>query len=366
MDEGRLDERTLTDGADDPLRFDRIRTSPIAGVRPRLGVSVPGAIGGVLLIGALAFGANLGATRSLSDTGTSSGSPDTAIVEDVPKDAADEPTDRPGDEPTKPDPTQVTKPVDESSDEEPASGPDAAATEKPEPTAKPTLKPEPKTTPRPTKKPEPEPTAKPVLSLSLSVKEGAVLIDWGACEDDGAQVYKVVRSTDSTVKWPTDENDDLIAAVTVGGSTKTWDQHAAPGKKAWYRVFCLRHTEDGYKVQAATAAKAIEAPDEPEPTPKPTPEHEPSALWIEAGADGGNVALSWEACGGEGFSHYRVLRKTGDDAQVVGEIENASTTTYVDDGLEAGTYHYAVQCKGHVGDDWTLLGSTAWTTVTVE
>lgn len=379
MDEGRLDERTLTDGADDALRFDRVRTSPIAGVRPRSGVSLAAAIGGVLLIGTLAFGANLGMSRLLSEPGTDETGPETAIVESEPTGGTpDEPVDAPADVPSdEPDAAEASEPDGEPSDEKPTSEPDAEATDKsetePGPTPKPTAKPEPKATPKatpkptpkPTQKPEPAPTAKPVLSLSLAIKEGAVFIDWGACEVDGAQVYKVVRSTDSTVNWPAGENDDLIAAVEVGGSTKAWDEHAAPGRKAWYRVFCVRRTQDGYKVLAATAVKAIEAPDEPEPTPKPTPEPV-SALWIEAGADGGSVVLSWEACNGEGFSHYRVLRKTGDDAQVIAEIENASTTTYVDDGLEAGTYHYAVQCKGHVGDDWTLIGSTEWATVTVE
>lgn len=388
MDYEGPDDPAETDEADGPIDFERTRTSPIAGVRPRLGVSVPGAIGGVLLIGALAFGANLGATRLLSDIGTTTDGPDSAVIETDPMDVPDEPADDPGDKPAEPDPGGANEP----GDEEPTSEPDADATGKPEAepdtTAKPTEKPEPKATPRPTEKPDaeptakptakpapeptekpaPEPTAKPVLSLAVSVKEGAILIDWGACKVDGAQVYKVVRSTDLTVKWPAGENDVLIAAVEVGGSTRAWDEHAAPGKKAWYRVFCVRHTEGGYKVLAATTAKSVEAPDEPEPTPKPTrePQPAPSALWIDAGVDGGNVVISWEACEHEGFSHYRVLRKAGDDAQVIAEIEIASTTTYVDDGLEAGTYHYAVQCKGHVGDDWTLLGSTEWATVTVE
>ena len=394
MDHEGPDDPIQADEWDGPMEFERTRPSPIAGVRPRLGVSVPAALGGVLLIGALAFGANLGATRLLSSAGPNGDGTDSAVVEtepnDEPADAeVDEPTDEPANEPAdepadEPDPTDATEPVDEHDDEEPASEPDADATEKPEsepdPTAKPTEKPEPKPTPRPTEKPdadptakptekpEPEPTAKPVLSLSLAIKEGAVFIDWGACEVDGAQVYKVVRSSDSTVKWPAGDNDDLIAAVEVGGSTRAWDEHAAAGKKVWYRVFCLRHTDDGYKVLAATAAKGIETPDEPEPTPKPTPEPqpEPSALWIEAGIDEGNVVVSWEACEGDAFSHYRVLRKADGDAQVIAEIENASTTTYVDDGLESGTYHYAVQCKGHVGDDWFLLGASEWATVTVE
>jgi outer membrane biosynthesis protein TonB len=380
MDHEGPEEPIQADEADGPREFDRIRTSPVAGVRRRLGISVPGAIGGVLLIGALAFGSNLG-PRYEPDRVADAGGADTAVVETEPTKAplgetdADEPTAGPdGIEP------DAEEPTDKPDAEEPTDKPDAPAaepTEKPEPDAmpkaierpepKPTDKPEPKPTPKPTEKPEPEPTAKPVLSLTLAVKEGAIFIDWGTCNVDGAGVYKVVRSTDSTVKWPAGDNDELIAATEVGGSTKAWDEHAAPGKKAWYRVFCVRKTEDGYKVLAASAAKSIVAPaEEPEPTPKPTPTPEPADLAIEAGVDGGNVVVHWEACGGETFSHYRILRRAGDDAQVIAEIENAGTTTYVDDGLEPGTYQYAVQCKGHVGDDWFLLGASGWATVTVE
>ena len=30
------------------------------------------------------------------------------------------------------------------------------------------------------------------------------------------------------------------------------------------------------------------------------------------------------------------------------------------------TYRYLVQSKGHIGDDWVLLGTTEWVTVSVE
>jgi outer membrane biosynthesis protein TonB len=381
MDHDGPDDPTQADDAGGPHEFDRIRTSPVAGVQRRLGVSVPGAIGGVLLIGALAFGSNLG-PRYEPDRVADAGRSDTAVVETEPTEApdgepeADKPAAGPGE--TEPeDVPGVDEPASEPDAKEPTDAPDADPTEKPEPDAtpkaterpepKPTERPEPKPTPKPTEKPEPAPTAKPVLSLTLAVKEGAIFIDWGTCNVDGADVYKVVRSTDSTVKWPAGDGDELIAATEVGGSTKAWDEHAAPGKKAWYRVFCVRKTEDGYKVLAASATKSIVAPaDKPEPTPKPTPAPEPADLAIEAGTDGGNVVVHWEACGGETFSHYRILRKAGDDAQVIAEIENAATTTYVDDGLEPGTYQYAVQCKGHVGDDWFLLGASGWATATVE
>lgn len=84
-------------------------------------------------------------------------------------------------------------------------------------------------------------------------------------------------------------------------------------------------------------------------------------MWLEAGVDGGAVVLHWEKCTRDGFSHYRILRKAAGEATAIAEVENASTTTYVDHNVEAGVeYHYLVQCKGHVGDTWPLLGTTGW------
>jgi hypothetical protein len=166
--------------------------------------------------------------------------------------------------------------------------------------------------------------------------------------------------SDETVKWPAGDNDTLVAAIEVGGKTAAWDEHAPAGKKAWYRVFCVRHTEDGYKVLTSSAAKSITAPAE-----KPAPE--PKSMWIDVAVDGGHVVVTWEACGGDQFSHYRILRKTGEGTTVVAEIENAGSTTWVDESVEVGgTYKYLVQSKGKIEGSWVLLGSTDWAVVTVE
>jgi hypothetical protein len=208
-------------------------------------------------------------------------------------------------------------------------------------------------------KPDAQPTAPPAMGLTLAVKEGAIYIDFTECKVDGAQYYKVVRSSDSTVKWPAGDNDTLVAAVAIGGRTAAWDEHAPAGKKAWYRVFCVRHTEDGYKVLNSSPARSITAP-----AAKPAPE--PKAMWIEVTVEGGHVVVHWEGCGGDLFSHYRILRKTGDSTTVVAEIENAGVTTWVDESVEAGgTYTYLVQAKGTMDGSYVLLGSTDWAAVTV-
>jgi hypothetical protein len=213
-------------------------------------------------------------------------------------------------------------------------------------------------TPKPTEKPVA--TTSPALGLTLAVKEGAIYIDFSECKAAGAEYYKVVRSSDSTVKWPAGQNDTLVAAVGMDGKTAAWDKDAPSGKKAWYRVFCVRHAEEGYKVLASSAAKGITAP-----VKDPAPE--PKAMWIEVSTDGGKAVVHWEACGSEQFSHYRILRRTGEGTTVVAEIESAGATTWVDETVEAGgTYKYLVQSKGVMEGSYVLLGSTDWAVVTVE
>jgi hypothetical protein len=364
------DELEPLDDVLTPDSVDRIGPAPVKQRHhrgtARLGLSVPGAVGGVLLIGAIAFGANAGLTASTrEDAASDAGATTTTIVDRAPDrgvalvDEQGNPVDEPpSGPPQEPAPTPV----------EPETDPTATAAPEQEPEKDPTPKPDkPKQdpTPKPDKpKPEPKTEPKPAkLGLELAIKDGAILVDWTTCEVDGADYYKVVRSTDSTVKWPTGDGDELIAAVEIGGKTKAWDKHAPSGKKAWYRVFCVRHTDDGYTVLTSSGAEGIKAPVKEEPTPKP----EPSAMWIEASVDGGAVVLHWEACGADGFSHYRILRKADGDASVIAEIDDAGTTTFVDDDVEAGVeYRYLVQSKGHVGDDWYLLGTTEWVTVVVE
>jgi hypothetical protein len=326
----------------------------------RIGLSVPGAVGGVLLIGAIAFGANLSLTASHDDDGAARSPDSQAAMQASDTPVAKDPT---GSTDT---PTMMKAPnVDgDATDEPPATKPTASPKAKIEPTAKPkaeaTAKPKVESTAKPTTKP----SDKPVMSLALSTGDGAVLVDWGGCKVDGAEYYKVVRSVDSTVRWPAGDGDSVVTAVAIGGKTKAWDHDAKPGKKVWYRVFCVRSSGDGYKVLAATSAKAIVAP---APKPKPSAKPEPSAMWLTAAPEGGAVVVQWEACGSDGFSHYRVLRKADGTTSVIAEINDAGTTSLVDTAVELGvTYHYAVQAKGSVDGTWTLLGASGWVGVAAE
>jgi hypothetical protein len=181
----------------------------------------------------------------------------------------------------------------------------------------------------------------------------------------------VVRSTDSTVTWPKGEGDSLAAVVGKDGETKFRDAGAPAGKKVWYRVFCVRETEAGYKVVAASAARAIEVP---AAEPQPEPDAVSLDFQVEL-TDGGAVALHWAACNHESFVAYKVLRSAGsnpsylpmtDGTQVRSVIENADLTSYTDDDVASGqTWTYRVQCIGYMNGHKILLGETAATAVTL-
>ncbi len=357
-DERTFDEAEPADAAPAPTAVERTGPRPAARgghAVARWRVAVPTAMAGVLIVGALAFGANGGFAGRKNDQ-----DPPASAVKAVAPDAT-----------KKPKPTSDAKPaqVEQATDKpEPTEKAKSEATEKPKPKA--TEKPKPKETAKPKPKATPKPTPKPdavaKLEIALAAKEGGVLVKWSACAVDGADYYKVVRSSDDTVKWPTGDGDELIAAVGIGDGQKAWDGHAPAGKKAWYRVFCVKHTDDGYRVLAASTTAKIVAP---EATPKPTekPKPEVASMWIEASVDGAAVVLTWEACGSDGFSHYRVIRKVDGDGSVIAEIGDASTTTYREEAVEPGvSYHYLVQAKGKLDGSWVLLGSTEWASVTVD
>jgi hypothetical protein len=221
---------------------------------------------------------------------------------------------------------------------------------------------------------DPEPTPTPVeigsLALTVALGEGKPVVDWSACSGDW-DLYKVVRSTDSTARWPLGDGDSLAAVVGKDGATKVRDGDAPAGKTAWYRVFCVRAVDGGYKVVAASSARAIEVPAE---EPQPEPDAVSLDFQVEV-TDGGAVALHWGACSNDSFVAYKVLRSAGSDpsylpltdgTQVRSVIENAAVTSYTDGDVASGqTWTYRVQCIGYVNGHKILLGETAATSVTL-
>jgi len=328
--------------------------------------SVPGAVIGTLLVVGLAFGAALAPTAS-RDNSTAANDSTTAGHGGDYGDGGDggygdgkgdqggtvDPTDKPDVD----EPEQTDKPGEPGATEKPAEPDPTAKPDEPDPTVKPT--------------PKPDPTVKPVeqISLGLAIKEFHPFMEWGSCEGLDFDYYKVVRSMDSTVSWPPADGDEMIAAVEPGGARKAYDKYAPHGDKAWYRVFCVRKTEAGYKVVNSSSTKGIEVPEEPTPP-------DPISLGIDWSVNGeGKVVLSWEACEVDGFSFYKVVKSTTNDnpsylpwtdgTEVIAVVESMFATEWHDWAPDAGTTAwYRVQCIGYVGGMKVLLGQTAVVTVT--
>jgi hypothetical protein len=323
----------------------------------RLGLSVPGALAGALLLAATALGAAAltplafeGAGNDGFETSTKPATADRA----VPKPTAADETDKSG---------ASAPPKDD----------DSGA---PEPTkdAWPDQTPKPDKTSEPKSDPKPDPTKPPSdpLRIDVALKYDHPVIEWGACEGLDFDAYKVVRSTDSTVAWPTGKNDELFAVVGAGDTRRAWDSHSATGLKLWYRVFCVRKTEDGYVVVRASAVEGIWVP-KVEPTPPP----DPVDLGFEVNAaEDGAVQLAWDACKLDGFTYYKVVRSTTTDnpsyfpwtdgTELIAVLGEPGATAWTDEDVASGeTLWYRVQCIGYLDGAKVLLGQTDVVAVTM-
>lgn len=220
---------------------------------------------------------------------------------------------------------------------------------------------------------KPAPTDTPdagTLGLELGIVEGHPKVRWTTCT--GAfDYYKVVRSTDSTVTWPAGDNDKVVGVVGRDGDTKLYDGDAPAGQKLWYRVFCVRSSEAGYVVVAASAAQAIETP-----TLEPKPAPEPYVLGFSVTQTGEGIVLEWEAFGPDGFMYYKVVRSmtnanptypANDGTEVIAAIGDHTTTRFVDANVQVGqTWFYRVLSIGDWGGQKVTLGITPVATLTVQ
>ncbi|MEK6719372.1 MAG: hypothetical protein AABZ33_01725 [Chloroflexota bacterium] len=220
---------------------------------------------------------------------------------------------------------------------------------------------------------KPAPTDTPdagTLGLELAIVEGHPKVRWTECPGT-FDYYKIVRSTDSTVTWPAGDNDKVVGVVGRDGGTKFYDGDAPAGTKLWYRVFCVRSSESGYVVVAASAAKAIETPTfEPKPTP------EPYVLGFSVTQTGEGIVLEWEARGIDGFMYYKVVRSmtnpnptypANDGTEVIAAIGDPATTRFVDANVQVGqTWFYRVLSIGDWGGQKVTLGITPVATLTVQ
>jgi hypothetical protein len=329
-----------------------------------VGSSIGTGLLAVLMVGVVAFGANtirpLTAGHDGEPSATEQAQPDKP-------DAAEpaEPTVEPTDPAAKDDDAAFAGGDEtafrEQPDKTPAEEPRSEPTPAPEPTDKP--KDEPTTKPEPTE--QPKPPVSDHLELDAWTKEGHVKLAWSKYTGDGFDYYKVVRSTDATVTWPLGEGDELVAVVSDQWSPYAVDSPPC-GKEFHYRVFAVRHTEDGYKVLAASGVKgaSVDCPATPP---------EPYVMGFEVHlTDAGAVKLAWAACDSETFKYYKVVRSTdatatwplGDGDQLLAAIGDRSQTTFKDTNVEPGqTWYYRVLS---IGTDGAVLGATETVAITIE
>jgi len=224
------------------------------------------------------------------------------------------------------------------------------------------------TTPEPEPEPEPKPDPQPEgFWLDAFLGEGYPVLKWGSCGDVDFTKFKIVRSLDATVTWPTGENDVLIGAMGPDGH-KFWDKDAPGGKTLFYRVFCVKSTEAGYVVAAASNVDSVTTPAYEPPPP-------PVGLGFEANLTGEGVVLHWQECTSDAFSFYKVVRSMNenpsylpytDGTQVIGVIENHSVTGLTDGDVASGqTWYYRVQAIGYWNGQKVVLGQTAVIAVTI-
>jgi hypothetical protein len=251
-------------------------------------------------------------------------------------------------------------------------------TQEPAPTPKPTEQPAAKPAQaEPTAKPTPKPTAKPAapkpvttsLALDVWAKDGKFKLGWSKFIGEGFAYYKVVRSTDAEVSWPTGSGDELRGAISDPYSP--WMADNAPcGVQFHYRVFAVKHSESGYATLAASNVKPAfmechEAPPPPTPTTM--------AFGVVQSADG--IQLSWEQCTSDGFVYYKVVRSAtnsnpvyplNDGTELLAAIGDPGVIAFTDHGVAPGqTWFYRVLSFADLGYGKVLVAQTDAVSITV-
>jgi hypothetical protein len=310
----------------------------------RLGLSMPTAVAGVLLVGALVFGA--GGLRPVADQGT----PPAAPAEANPDGVAAAPGDdggyagmgtddgrddtKPGDEGTKPGEDETSEPTD-----------------KPEPTD--------------------EPVAK--TRLDAAMVDGKVRLEWGACEADGIAYWKVVRSADESVSWPLGAKDTLIAALNPA-THAAWDAKAPEGRKSWYRVFAVAEVEGELVARCASNVARVFVPGPeptdkptPEPTAKPTPKPTAEPLTLTIKLKEGHPYLRWSVCESSAFDYYKVVVSKDErvkwplgeyDSLIAAISDRSGTAHWAKDATPGRTLYYRVFCVGSTSDGYKVLAAS--------
>lgn len=324
-----------------------------------LATAVPGALGAALLIGAVAFGASSlrSAASQAAEQPSASASAHGQVAFGTA--VADERRDAFKPDP-KPHPTKADAPKAEpTKTDQPA----PAKTDVPKPVEQPKAEPTAKPKPAETSKPAPPaPTAKPapaapgVLALQGFARETKAKLSWTAYGGDGFEYYKLVRSGDAMITWPTTSDDELVGVISDRSSPFFADR--PPCGIPWsYAVFAVRHGEGGYVILATSNVVTITTACAPAPEPIVVT---PIALTLNA-LPGQGIQLSWEGCWSDKFVAYKVVRSSwnpdprfplNDGAELIAVIGDPNQTGFVDTAVTAGqawTYRVLAVTNGDGG-----------------
>jgi hypothetical protein len=346
--------------------MDKLRDKASDKLRRTLTGSAINALAALLMIGAISFGATVIRPMTADrDATTASSEDDGGTTAGNLEEPADSDGTAPvarggsgyydGDKPSEPDKEYPDwKP---SNEEEP----------KDEPAEEP--KEEPKDEPKDEPKPDPAPSGAMSLQANFNADKGKIVVKWTAFGGD-FEKYKLVRSWDATVTWPEGEGDTLVGVVGPDSDTYFVDYDAPCNDELHYRVFAVRHGEEGYVVLGSSNVDGAlrECGEEPPAEPK--------AMGFDLLQVEGGVKLAWEQCSSEAFVVYKVVRSAtnaspmyplNDGTELIGVIDNPGTTMFFDSNVEPGqTWTYRVLSMGSNGDGWFVLGLTDAKTITVE
>ena len=160
--------------------------------------------------------------------------------------------------------------------------PAPTATSAPTPTTNATDAPTPTPTKTASPTPTPAPTPVPTIDLTASTSDAGVKLHWGACPAPAAPAhhFRVLRSHDTTVTWPTSADDSAVGGAAVEAAHDYLDAAPPPGAQATYRVLCL--ADANLALLAASAPVTATVP--------------MASLTIGITRSGNTSVLVWSAC----------------------------------------------------------------------
>jgi len=156
------------------------------------------------------------------------------------------------------------------------------------------------------------------LDMKATPANGAVSLNWE--EVEGAEVYRVYRSENADINFPSSPLDTSI-------SDPSYTDESVENGTTYYYAVTAAKSQDVEGTESAPS-KVVQS----------TPFTDPSRLTGTSGD--ANVELTWHKA--DGAATYNVYRSTSEDVDVSGSAvaSGVSSASYTDAGLTNGTTYY--------------------------